>query len=90
MPRKLWIKKVQEASFAMSLPVGLFKQSAKDIAKGLKKAVYMSDNIKGTPFQSAMSMLNYYINRAGKNLKLKDKARLEQAKNELRKLFKKD
>lgn len=89
MPKKLWVKKVQETSFAMSLPVGLFKQSSQEIAKGLKKAVLASESIKGTPFQSAMSMLNYYINRGGKNLKPKDKARLEQAKNELRKLFKK-
>lgn len=67
MPRKLWVKKVQETSFAMGLPAGLFKRSSKDIAKGLKKAVLTSENIKGTPFQSAMSMLNYYINRGGKN-----------------------
>jgi uncharacterized protein DUF3175 len=42
---------------------------------------------KGTPYQSAMSMLNFHINRAGKGLTAKQKARLERAKGELRKLF---
>jgi hypothetical protein len=86
--RKKWVKKVQETSFAMNIPEGLFTCSASAIAQGLKKAVLESGNTKGTKFQSAMSMLNYYINRAGKNLNAHDKARLEQAKIELRKLFK--
>lgn len=85
--KKLWVKKVQETSFAMSIPQGLFTKSAREIATGLKKAVLNSENTKGTKFQSAMSMLNYFINRAGKNLKPKDRARLEIAKNELRKAF---
>lgn len=84
---KKWVKQVQEASNAMDLPLDLFTRSAKDIAQGLKEAVLASDRTKGTKFQSAMSMLNYYINRAGKNLKPADKKRLEQAKVELRKLF---
>lgn len=71
----------------MGIPKGLFTQSPKEIALGLKQAVLSSDRTKGTKFQSAMSMLNYYINRAGKNLKAKDKARLERAKAELRKTF---
>jgi len=90
MMTKKWIKHVQETSFAMQLPEGLFTRSAKEIAKGLKKAVMESSHTKGTKFQSAMSMLNYYINRAGKNLKPKDKARLEHAKVELRKVFGKE
>ncbi len=57
---------------------------------GLKKSVMQSDRTKGTKFQSAMSMLNYYINRAGKKLDPKDKVRLEKAKNELRKVFGKE
>lgn len=84
---KKWIKHVQETSHAMDLPKGLFTRSAKGIARGLKQAVLASTRTKGTKFQSAMSMLNFYINRAGKNLKPVDKQRLEQAKNELRKLF---
>lgn len=82
-----WVKKVQQTSFAMELPQGLFTRSSKEIAKGLQEAVLASSNTKGTKFQSAMSMLNFYINRAGKKLSEKDKKRLERAKVELRKLF---
>jgi Protein of unknown function (DUF3175) len=84
---KKWIKHVKETSNAMDLPKGIFTWSSKEIAKGLKQSVLASNRTKGTKFQSAMSMLNYYINRAGKNLNPKDKARLEQAKIELRKVF---
>src|SRR5438105_1578275 len=88
-PRKpqRWVKKVQETSFAMDLPEGIFTRPAKEIARQLHDAVMASGRTKGTKFQSAMSMLNYYINRAGKNLNPKDKARLERAKIELRQLF---
>lgn len=85
-----WVKTVQESSSAIDLPEGLFKLSAEEIAKALKKAVMKSTKTKGSKFQSAMSMLNYYINRAGKNLSDKDKARLEKAKTELRKAFGRD
>lgn len=88
MAKKRWVKQVQETSFAMDLPQGLFTRSAKEIARGLKQAVLESNRTKGTKFQSAMSMLNYFINRGGKNIQPKDKARLERAKIELRKLFK--
>jgi len=54
----------------------------------LKRSAEASLRRKGKPFQSAMSMLNFYINRAGKNLKPDRKRILEQAKIELRKLFK--
>ncbi len=83
----LWVRKVQETSFAMDIPTGLFTRSPKKIAQGLKKAVLESTRTKGTKFQSAMSMLNYFINRAGKSLKPDDRERLEQAKIELRKVF---
>ncbi|MCL4361778.1 DUF3175 domain-containing protein [Candidatus Dependentiae bacterium] len=85
--KKYWVKHVQKTSFAMDLPEGIFTRSSKEIAKELKQAVLESNRTKGTKFQSAMSMLNYYINRAGKNLEPKDKARLEKAKVELRKIF---
>ena len=84
---KLWVRNVQETSHAMALPEGLFNRSSKEIAEGLKKAVLESPRTKGTKFQSAMSMLNFYINRAGKNLTEEQRARLEQAKVELRLLF---
>jgi hypothetical protein len=84
-----WVKQVQETSNAMDLPEGIFTRSAPEIAAELQQAVLASDRTKGTKFQSAMSMLNYYINRAGKKLKPEDKERLEQAKVELRRLFNK-
>lgn len=87
MTKKYWVRRVQETSNAMDLEQGVFTRSPKEVAKSLKRSVMASDRTKGTKFQSAMSMLNYYINRAGKNLKPKDRARLEQAKVELRKLF---
>lgn len=90
MKKKKWVKEVQATSNAMDLPEGIFTQSSTIIAQELKKAVLASDRTKGTKFQSAMSMLNYYINRAGKKLHPDDKARLEQAKIELRTLFGKD
>ncbi|MGC2310073.1 MAG: DUF3175 domain-containing protein [Candidatus Babeliaceae bacterium] len=85
--KKYWVKKVQETSFALQIPQGLFTQSSKEIAKGLKKSALTSRNTKGTKFQSAMSMLNFYINRGGKNFSPTTKKRLERAKIELRKVF---
>ncbi len=85
--KKYWVAHVQETSNAMDLPEGIFTWSPKKIARGLKEAVMASDRTKGTKFQSAMSMLNYYINRAGKKLPEDDRNRLEAAKNELRKVF---
>jgi len=82
-----WSQKVGETSYAMDIPQGLFTRSPKEVAQGLKKAVLESNRTKGTKFQSAMSMLNFYINRAGKKLNPEDKERLEQAKIELRKVF---
>ncbi len=83
--KNLWSHKVEETSAALDLPKGLFKLAPKEIAKGLKKAAMESG--KGDPYRSAMSMLDFYINRAGKNLSSADKNRLELVKNELRKLF---
>jgi Protein of unknown function (DUF3175) len=87
MKKKYWVKKVQETSNAMDLEVGVFTRSPKEIAKSLKRSVLASDRTKGTKFQSAMSMLNFYINRTGKKLSPQDLKRLEKAKNELRKIF---
>jgi len=57
------------------------------IALSLKRSAESSKRRKGTPYQSAMSMLNFYINRAGKNLPQKRKRILEKAKDELRDVF---
>jgi len=62
-------------------------KSPKRIAKSLKQSAEKSIRRKARPFQSAMSMLNFYINRAGKNLPSERKKILEQAKTELRKSF---
>jgi hypothetical protein len=87
---KRWVKHVADTSDAMDLEKGLFKGSPKKIAAGLKKSVMASKRTKGTKFQSAMSMLNFFINRGGKGLAEEEKDRLERAKPELRKLFGKD
>ncbi|WP_408096973.1 DUF3175 domain-containing protein [Peredibacter sp. HCB2-198] len=85
---KKWSKKVTETSNAMSLRPSVFKQrSAKAIAASVKRSSDRSKRRKTSPFRSAMSMLNFYINRAGKNLSASRKRTLERAKNELRKLY---
>jgi len=86
---KNWSGYVSRHSFALDLEGGVFtSKSPRRIAFSLKRSAEMSMRRKGTPFQSAMSMLNFYINRAGKNLNPKRKEILEQAKTELRLLFK--
>ena len=90
MPRKKenWSGKVTKFSNALDLEEGVFTwKDPKKIARSLKKSAMESGRRKGTPFMSAMSMLNFYINRAGANLKKDQKRILENAKEELRKLF---
>lgn len=84
-----WSNKVTETSHALSLDEGVFTwKNPKKIAKSLRKSALESHERKGTPYQSAMSMLNFYINRAGKNLSQEQKEILMQAKQELKILFK--
>jgi hypothetical protein len=72
----------------MDLPRGIFTRSPGAIARGLKRSAERSARTKGrTKFQSAMSMLNLYVNRAGRSLRAADRRRLEAAKRELRKVF---
>jgi len=88
MPKIYWSQKVTQESNALDLELGVFTwKDPKKIALSLKKSALQSKRRKGTPFQSAMSMLNFYINRAGKNLKPSQKKILEKAKIELRKVF---
>jgi hypothetical protein len=83
-----WSRKVTETSNALDLEKSVFKKgSAKAIAKSLKRSAEHSKRRKAKPFQSAMSMLNFYENRAGKNLHRKQKTTLEKAKDELRALY---
>ncbi len=83
-----WSQEVTEHSDALDLEPGVFKlDDPKDIAHSLKRSAEESDRRKSTPFRSAMSMLTFYINRAGAGLTRKQKGVLEKAKNELRKDF---
>ena len=83
-----WSKQVMEHSDAMDLKSGVFKlRSARAIANSLKKSSEASERRKASPFQSAMSLLNFEINRAGKNLSAERVKVLNQAKTELRKAF---
>jgi hypothetical protein len=85
---KKWSAKVTETSDALDLKQEVFKsKDAEKIAESLKQSADESHRRKGSPFQSAMSMLNFYINRAGKNLTKTQKKPLERAKNKLRKLY---
>lgn len=85
---KNWSAEVTKNSLALDLEEGVFTwDNPKKIAASLKMSAENSLRKKGTSFQSAMSMLNFYINRAGKNLPLERKNVLGQAKIELRKLY---
>lgn len=89
--KKKWSGHVTKTSNALDLEPSVFKKnSAKEIASSLKRSAMRSNRKKGTPYQSAMSMLNFYINRAGKNLPATKKRKLEAAKRQLKKVFHKD
>jgi hypothetical protein len=80
-----------ETSDALDLESNIFKStSARRIAASLKRSAESSRRRKGTPFQSAMSILNFYINRAGHNLPERQKQVLTNAKTELRRIFNKE
>ena len=88
--KKYWSDDITKQSNALDLEKGVFTlNNAKKIALSLKKSAEESKRKKGNSYQSAMSMLNFYINRAGKNLTEERKNILKQAKIELHKLFKK-
>jgi hypothetical protein len=83
-----WSAHVTETSDAMDLQENVFKSdSPKAIAKSLKRSAEQSKRRKSSPFQSAMSMLTFYINRAGRNLSASRKKKLDAAKGELREEF---
>ena len=90
MPEK-WSAKVTRESHALELEQGVFTwDDPKKIALSLKRSADTSRNRKSPPFRSAMSMLVFYINRAGKHLDDKQREILEQAKDELRRLYGKE
>ena len=87
-PARRWSQRVTRESNALDLESGVFTwKSPKRIAASLKRSAETSRRRKARPFQSAMSMLNFYINRAGQSLPASQKRALVRAKGELRKLF---
>ena len=83
-----WSRHVTEHSDALSLDKGVFtSRDPKRIAASLKRSAERSSRRKSSPFRSALSMLTFYINRAGKNLPASRKRTLMRAKDELRKQF---
>ena len=89
--KKKWSAEVTQHSDALDLEAHIFESDdARKIAASLKRSAEYSHRRKAEPFQSAMSMLNFYINRAGKNLPARRKQVLEDAKDELRTAFGRD
>ncbi|MFT3837473.1 MAG: DUF3175 domain-containing protein [Myxococcaceae bacterium] len=86
--KKRWSQRVTRGSNALDLERGVFsKRSARAIARSLKRSAESSGRRKAPPFRSAMSMLVFFINRAGKQLSPSRRQLLERAKAELRKLY---
>jgi len=85
--KKRWSQRVTEHSNALDLQFGVFAQSdPKKIARSLTRSAQHSTRRKSSPYRSAMSMLTFYINRAGANLPARRRRVLESAKDELRAL----
>jgi hypothetical protein len=85
---KRWSQHVTKHSDALDLDKGVFTlKDPRKIALSLKHSAEASTRRKSDPFRSAMSMLTFYINRAGKSLSVSDRARLEKVKDELRTVF---
>jgi hypothetical protein len=90
-PVEKWSREVTEHSDALDLERDVFTlRDPKRIAASLKRSAEASHRRKASPFRSAMSMLTFYINRAGSGLEPRQKRVLEQAKDELRALYRKD
>ncbi|MGY3606978.1 DUF3175 domain-containing protein [Bradyrhizobium sp. Leo121] len=89
-PRR-WSQRVTQRSDALDLDRGVFKQtSAKKIAASLKRSAERSKRRKAGAYRSALSMLTFYINRAGKTLPHAQRTRLERAKVELKHQFERE
>lgn len=88
MARKRWSQRVTERSNVLDLDPGVFTRTdPSSIARSLKRSADRSRRRKADPYRSAMSMLTFYINRAGKTLSATQRRRLEAAKDELRRLY---
>ncbi len=87
-PDRLWSGRVTRTSNALDLEAGVFAlEDPREIARSLKLSAEASTRRKSSPFRSAMSMLTFYINRAGSGLSAERRAALQKAKGELRDLF---
>ena len=86
--KRYWSADVTGHSDALDLKKDVFTlRSPRSIAQSLKRSAEHSHRRKSSPYRSAMSMLTFYLNRAGKNLPAARKRTLEKAKDELRKAF---
>lgn len=87
-PEAQWSQQVTRRSHALELEPGVFTwDDPRAIAQSLKESAELSSHRKAPPFQSAMSMLTFYLNRVGGQLPAEQQARLEAAKDELRALY---
>ncbi|HUJ59103.1 MAG TPA: DUF3175 domain-containing protein [Kofleriaceae bacterium] len=84
---KRWSQRVTETSNALDLDDAVFRMGARAMARSLKRSAERSKRRKSSPYRSAMSMLTFYANRAGKHLSPERKRTIERAKGELRRLF---
>ena len=83
-----WSRDVSAHSNALDLEKSVFaRDEPREIALSLKRSAEHSDRRKSEPYRSAMSMLTFYINRAGRNLSVRRRRILDRAKVELRKAF---
>ena len=86
--RRKWSARVMRTSDALDLEHGVFsKRSPRAVAQSLKRSADHSRRRKSAPFRSAMSMLNFHINRGGKGISAGQRRTLERAKDELRRLY---
>ena len=87
-PARKWSGEVTAHSNALDLEKDIFATgNPEQIAKSLKRSAERSRRRKSTPYRSAMSMLTFYANRAGKNLSVRQRKKLEAAKDKLREIF---
>jgi len=87
---RYWSKRVMQTSDALDLRKGVFNLPPKKMARSLKRSAERSSRRKSAPLRSAMSMLSFYENRAGRKLPAVQKRKIVQAKQELRRLFGKE
>ncbi len=85
--RRYWSRDVTARSNALDLERGVFKLTPREMARSLKRSAERSTRRKSSPYRSAMSMLTFYENRAGRNLPESRRRALREAKDELRKLY---